>query len=134
VNPSPRDVVLVVAASALIGCRPSPPPPSFTPAHRTAVLEALDAKKFDAPRFLEFTADGWVVASFELRDAALANRKVSLSADALVRLHAIREALQSTGFTNYRVNIHGSAPDGGLGRRYGRLQVRGDRIEWMGPE
>ena len=135
-SPAGRVVAMgVVAATTAIGCRPATPTPPFTAAHRTAVIEALKAKGLDeAPRLLEVTPEGWVVATFELGDAARANRVVPLSADAMVRLHAIREALQPAGFANYRVHIHGSAPGGGLGRRYGTVQLRGDRVEWMGPE
>ena len=123
----------LLAFTSVVGCR-TPPPPPFTAAHRSAVLESLQSKGLDVPRVLEVTADGWVVATFEMSDAARTNRAVPLSAEAMLRLQAVREVLLPDGFTNYRVNIHGSAPDGGLGRRYGAVTLRGDRIEWVGPE
>lgn len=95
------------------------------------VRKELEYKHLTAPKRLELSSAGFVVAEYELSDDELSDAR-PLRAFAEKRLLAIREALLPSGYKDYRVNINGTPPGTGLVRRYGAARfIDGGSLEWI---
>jgi len=98
-----------------------------------AVDRELVARKLTNPTDLEVRGDGFIVATYVIPDEA-ARFIRSKEVFGEERLIAIREALLPCGFTNYRVNVHGTPPGTGLISRYGSSRyIDGGKVEWLTP-
>jgi hypothetical protein len=114
---------------------PSPSGPSALSAqHLEAVTAELKRQGFNPPKSIEVASTGFVVAEFELTEAAVRAYPGTMRQFGESRLVAIREALLPFGFDDFRVNVNGTPPGTGLVRRYGSARlIRGGQVEWLTP-
>lgn len=126
-NSSITSLLLTVglwAALTVLCCAPRSETQELTDEQRQAIDSALQSKELPAPKRLEMSDIGWIVATYEVQDRSEA-RPLAESA-----VLTIREAMLRFKFKgHYRVTVNGSSPGTGLILRYGSARFT-DRLEW----
>lgn len=132
--------IIGLTGLVVLGSLTRMPPSSSGPTvlsdvQHAAAVAALKEKGFNPPKSIEVATTGFVVAEFELTEAAVRAYPGSMREFGESRLLAIREALLPHGFNDYRVNVNGTPPGTGLVRRYGsaRFISAGGKVEWITP-
>ena len=128
-----RIATAVLLCVLALACSTSGPAKPLTAAQLKDVVATLKSRGLTEPQHIEVASNGFVVADYEIPGGSLAVLNPRAFGES--RLLAIREALLTDGYKDFRVNVNGPPPGTGLIRRYGsaRFIAIGGKVEWLTP-